>query len=141
MSEESTTPDLVEMVRQLTVAMARRDLDAQTSFFAADAAWDASQVGIGAFEGAAVISSFVKDWLAAYEEWEVEWEELQDLGNGVVFGVHRQDARLVGSMSTVQERYAMTFGFGSTGLIVSVLVAQDIDEARAAAERLAEERG
>ena len=41
----------------------------------------------------------------------------------------------------MQERYALTFTFEAAGLIDRVVVIQDIDEARAAAERLAEERG
>ena len=34
MSEESTTPDLVELVRRQSVASNRRDLDGATSSFA-----------------------------------------------------------------------------------------------------------
>jgi hypothetical protein len=37
MSEESTTPDLVELTRQGLDAFNRRDLDAQMSFYAPDA--------------------------------------------------------------------------------------------------------
>ena len=95
--EESTTPDLVKLVRQGFFSAGGRDFDGWMSLFAADAVWDTSQAGVGIFEGAAAIRSFAEDWAAAYDEWEAEWEEVQDLGNGVVFGVNRQDARLAGS--------------------------------------------
>jgi hypothetical protein len=58
MSEESTAPDLVELTRQSIDAMNRRDVDAAMSYFAADAVWDASQIGIGTFVGVATIRSF-----------------------------------------------------------------------------------
>jgi ketosteroid isomerase-like protein len=138
--EESTTPDLVELVRQGFFSTGGRDFDGWMSLFAADAVWDTSQAGVGIFEGAAAIRSFAEDWAAAYDEWEAEWEEVQDLGNGVVFGVNRQDARLAGSKSKVRERYGLTLTFNAAGLIVRLDANQDIDTARAAAERLAEER-
>ncbi len=140
MPEEPTTPDLVELVRQGFFS-GRPDLDRWIGLFAADAVWDTSQAGIGTFEGAAAIRKFGQDWGAAYDEWEAEWEELQDLGNRVVFGVHRQDGRLAGSKGRVQERYGLTLTFNAAGLIVRLDVSQDIDAARAAAERLAETRG
>ena len=51
MPEESTTPDLVELVREAVAAGSRRDLDALMSFYARDAVWDLSPMGIGTFEG------------------------------------------------------------------------------------------
>jgi len=66
--------------------------------------------------------------------------EGRDLGNGVLFVVSSQDARLVGSPSMVQELWAFTVTWRA-GLIERVVASRDIDEARAAAERLAEERG
>ena len=141
MTEESTTPDLVELVRQFGEALGRRDFDAAMSSFAPGAVWDASQPGVGTFEGPAAIRAFFEDWLVAYEEWDNHWEEVVALDNGVVFTVNRQDARPAGGKGRVQERLALTFRFECAGLIGRVLVLQDIDEARAAAERLAKERG
>ena len=67
-------------------------------------------------------------------------EEGQDLGNGVVFVVVCADAHPVGSSATVQERWAVTVMWAA-GMIVRVTVSNgDADEARAVAERLAEER-
>jgi hypothetical protein len=42
MSEESTTPVLVELARRRVGAVDRGDIEAMTSFFAPDAAWDCS---------------------------------------------------------------------------------------------------
>lgn len=66
--------------------------------------------------------------------------EGQDLGNDVVFALNRQDARLVGTTSRVQELWSFTVTWRA-GMIDRVIDCNDIDEARAAAERLAEERG
>ena len=141
MSQESATPDLVERWRQAEEAFLRRDFDAMMSFYAPDAVWDGSSAGIGAyFEGATAIRSFLEEWLGAYEEYEHKQEKAQDLGNGVVFAVVLVDARLAGSAGRVQERWSFTVTW-TEGMIARVVVRADIDEARAAAERLAEERG
>jgi SnoaL-like domain len=142
MQREPKTPDLVERARAwLDVDPRDDDFAVFMSLFAEDAVYDASQPGVSVFVGAAAIRRFAEDWLASYEEWESDWEEAQDLGNRVVFGVNRQDGRLAGSEGRVQERYALTFTFDAADRFARVDVSRDIDEARAAAERRAEERG
>jgi len=136
--EEPTTPDLVELFRQSAEAFNRRDLDAVMSFYAPDAKWDAPP-GIGSFEGAAAIRIFLEDWIGAWDELRQRHEDGHDLGNGVVFVTLRLDGRPVGGRGRLQEPYAYTVVW-TAGLIERVLVSRDIDEARAAAERLAEER-
>ncbi len=59
MPVECTTPDLVELVLAYVEAWNRRDLDAAIGPFASDPVWDASQTGVGTFEGVAAIRSFV----------------------------------------------------------------------------------
>jgi ketosteroid isomerase-like protein len=141
MSEESTTPDLVERWRKIGDAYARRDLDAVMRSYAPDAVWDGSSAGVGAyFEGAAAIRSFLEEWLDAYEEREYKQEEGQDLGNGVVFVVATIGGRPAGSAGRVQERWSYTVTWADA-MIAAVVVRADIDNARAAAESLAEERG
>jgi hypothetical protein len=66
--------------------------------------------------------------------------EAQDLGNDVSFVVLSLDARPAGSAGRVQERWGFTVTWAA-GMIVRVIGSTDIDEGRAAAERLAEERG
>ena len=138
MPEESTTSDLVELVRRQFEAGNRRDLDAVTSSFAPDAVMDGRALG-DHFEGRAAIRSFVEEWFGAYEELEYGLEEVRDLGNGVVFAVVVQDGRLVGSAGHVRQREGWVFLW--VGGLIARLSIYDLDEARAAAERLAQERG
>ena len=140
MAEESTTPDLVERQKRATEAANRRDLDAVMAFIAPDAVYDMSPVGMGVFEGQAAARGFIEDWWASYEEHEFEAEETLDLGNGVGFRVLIQTGRPVGSSGEVELRYAVV-SVWEDGLIVRVTNYTDIDQARAAAECLAEERG
>jgi SnoaL-like domain len=73
MSEEPTTPDLVERWRQANEAFVRRDFDAMMSFFAPDAVWDLSSAGIGRFEGTAAIRGFHEDWIAPMGTMRTKW--------------------------------------------------------------------
>ena len=75
-----------------------------------------------------------------YEELEFGLEEVRDLGKGVVFAVVIQNGRPVGSAGHVRQREGWVFVWVG-GLIARLTIYADIDEARAAAERLAEERG
>jgi ketosteroid isomerase-like protein len=138
MREESTTPDLLDALRRAIEAANSRDLDALTSFYAPDAVWEVA--GLGTHEGTAEIRRFFEDWFDAYEEFEVELQETLDLGNGVAFAVVVQRGRPVGSTGRVQLRYATT-SIWVDGMIALQTNHSDSDEARAAAERLAEERG
>ena len=82
MPEESTTPDLVELVGRALEAANRRDLDAVMSSFAEDATCYGRALG-DRFEGRAAIRSFVEEWFGTYEELEYGLEEARDLGNGL----------------------------------------------------------
>ena len=139
MSKESTTPELVERWRQAAEAADRREFDTTMGIFDPDAVWEVQSLGIS-LESAPAIRSFLEDWLGSYENYEDDQEEALDLGNGVVFVVSRLDARPVGSPSRVQERWSFTV-LWEAGKVVRVTGRNDIDEARAAAERLAESRG
>jgi ketosteroid isomerase-like protein len=142
MAEESTTPDLVELVRGANEASNRRDYGASLSIFGADAVWNLSPMGLGTYEGTAAIRGFFEDWFGAYEEHEIRDEELVELGGGVTFAVFKQRARPRGSGGEVTIRYG-SVGTWDDGLLVRITnyPEADIDEARAGAERLAEERG
>jgi ketosteroid isomerase-like protein len=139
MTEESTTPDLVALTRKLFESAERRDFDAAAAFRSPDAVWDASALGMGVSEGAA-IRSVNEEWFGNYEEYENQLVEVQDLGNGVVFVVNQLDARPAGSTGRVRERLTFTFVW-SAGMITRVTLGKDIHAGRAAAERLAQERG
>jgi ketosteroid isomerase-like protein len=139
MPEESTTPDLGEIMRQSVEANNRGDIDTVMSVYAPDAVWDNSAAGVGTFEGLAAIRDFMEDWRSAYEEFEIVIEEFRDLGSGVTFSVLAQRGRLFGSSGEVEVRGG-TVGIWHEGLVKRVINYLDIDEARAAAERLAQER-
>jgi ketosteroid isomerase-like protein len=97
-------------------------------------------MGMGTrFEGVAAIRGFVEDWLGGYEEYESEAEEVVDLGSGVTSCVVVQKGRPVGSSGVVEQRSACVTTFAE-GLVVRTTLNTDVDEGRAAAERLAQER-
>ena len=139
MPEESTTPDLVELMRRGFEAANRRDVDAGASFYAPDAVYESAGMG-ASFEGVAAIREFLGDFVGAYDEFGVEVEEILDLGNGVTLAVVNQEGRPHGSSGEVQMRYAAV-AIWVEGMIERYTTYTDIDEARAAAERLAESRG
>jgi ketosteroid isomerase-like protein len=140
MADESTTPDLVELTRRAFESANGGDYDAMVSFYAPDAVFDISLWGLGSHAGQVRIRAFLKDWIGACEQFEMEVEEILDLGNGVVFAVARQDARPAGSDVHLRLRHAAV-NVWEDRVIVQSTNYRDIDEARAAAERLAEERG
>jgi ketosteroid isomerase-like protein len=139
MSEESTTPDLVELTRRQFEAVNRRDLDALMRAVAPDAVYDTSPAGMGTYEGPAAIRAFIGGWWDAFEQVAFEPEDVLELGYGVVFSVVCQKGRPAKSTGHVQRREAYVLEWAEN-MIRRVTVYTDIDEARAAAERLAEER-
>jgi ketosteroid isomerase-like protein len=137
MPEDFATPDLVERVYSSIEA---HDRDEAISFYAADAVWDATPWGMGRFEGREAILGFFEDWRGSYSGLAFEVEETRDLGSGVMFAVIVQKGRPRGSSGNVQLRYASVMQWVN-GLIVINTTYTDIDEGRAGAERLAQERG
>lgn len=136
MPEESTTPDLVGRVGSAFEAVNRFDVDEVVSSFAEDASFDGRLVG-ERFEGRAAIRSFIEGWFGTYEGLVYGLEEVRDLGNGVVFAVVVQDGRPAGSSGHVRQREGWIFVWA--GDLVARLIILEVDEARAAAERLAGE--
>jgi ketosteroid isomerase-like protein len=140
MSEELTTPDLVELGRGLFEAVNRRDFDAVMSFFAPNAVWESTY--LEASEGVAAIRGVFEDLASPFEQLEVEVEELLDLGGGVGFSVIVVIGRPVASGGRVQQRNAFWAIWTEDKITrLKMYMYTDVDEARAAAERLAEERG
>ena len=119
--------------------MSRGGVDAVMSLFAPDAVYDGSDAGIGTFDGAVAIRGFIEDWLCSWEEYRYE-EEILDLGRGVVLSVVRESGRLVGGRGRVEQRATHLMRWVN-GKIEWFKHYPDPDEARAAAERLAQERG
>jgi ketosteroid isomerase-like protein len=136
MSKDFTTPDPVELVRKQLEALDRGDFDGVMSSVAEDGVLDGRADLI---EGRAAIRGFVEEWFSAYEELDYELEEVSDLGGGVVFAVVIQDGRLVGSAGRIRQREGWVYLW--VGGSIARLATSDVDQARAAAERLAQERG
>jgi ketosteroid isomerase-like protein len=128
-------------MRRAVEALNRRDLDAVLSLFAPNAVWEMVPLS-RSFEGLAAVRGFLADWLGGYEEYVVEVEEVLEFGNGVTFAVTSQEGRLVGARdrARLRERWAYVF-LWVDGMIARLASHTDIDQGRAAAERLAEERG
>jgi ketosteroid isomerase-like protein len=140
MPEESTTPGLAELMRRIFDALGRGDLEALMGFFGPDAVLDLTSDGIGTFEGAAGVRRFAESWQATYEQWRIKAEEILDLGGGVTFALAIQSGRPVGIAGEVQQRNAWVCQW-ENDLVVRATGyhASAIEEARAAAERLAQE--
>jgi ketosteroid isomerase-like protein len=133
---------MVELVRGIVDAANRRDADGLMAFYAPDALMDGTRTIGGLWRGRAAIRGLTDDWGAAYDELEWAVEEPVDLGNGVAFAVVSQKASPVGVAGYVQQREGWVWVWVDD-LIASVTFYPEahIDEARATAERLAEERG
>jgi ketosteroid isomerase-like protein len=140
MSEEPTTPDPNGQLRRHIEAGNRGDFDAAFAIFSERAVWDRSPVGQEVFEGRGAIRNFVEDWNAVFEDYVLGVEDFHDLRSGVTFGLLSQRGRPHAGGGVVEEPYAAVVVW-KDGLIVRVTVYPALDEARAAAERLAKERG
>jgi hypothetical protein len=116
-------------------------VDTFTAFFAPDVVWES--VGLGTtFKGLEASREFLGDWMARFEDYEIDIEEVLDLGNGVMFVKSGHAGRPIGSPAHVrlpQEILVNVFVWEAR-LITHVVSSGDTPEARAAAERLAQER-
>ena len=139
MSRESTTPDLVELTRLGLAAINRGEFGVYAS---TDFVLDTAGYGMGTFKGQEAAIGFFKEWTSSFEDLIVEADEILDLGHGVILNVYHQEGRPIGASNYVRVRSAMVM-LWVDGVIVrnTIYPESDIDEARAAAERLAMERG
>jgi len=136
MPEESTTPDLLEFVRHLLHA-AGMDGDVLARFFAPDAVF---LTGVGRFEGRDAIRGYIDDFNSSYDEQSFVPDEVHDLGKGVAWFSAAVTGRLRGTSSDVHLRFAVVVTHEG-GVVSQWTDYATTDEARAVAERLAEERG
>jgi ketosteroid isomerase-like protein len=141
MSEKSPTSDPVERVRGIFEVMDRDwDVDALAANWAPDIVWDMSESVLGTLEGVEAVREFLEAWWATWEDHHHQIEEIRDFGQGVLFVAVSEDGRPVGSAGRVHARNAQVFEWVD-GKIIRITAFGDIDKARAAAERLAAERG
>ncbi len=139
MPEEPTTPDLAELARRLREAFNRGEFDLALTFYAPDAVLDTSPMGLEELKGHAAIRQGWVDALNAYAAFNLSEEGRTDLGDGVVLTVLVVKG-LVSGAGDLNMRYAQVNEWRD-GLIARETLYTDLDEARSAAERLAEERG
>jgi ketosteroid isomerase-like protein len=134
--EDSTASDLVALVRSAHDAASDGDFDTMMSVYGPDAVLRTER--FGRFEGRAAIRSYFEDWLGSFDDLRFELE-LHDHGNGIVFAGQDMTGRHASSSSEIHMQNAAVHEFVDD-LIVRSTTYTDIDEARAAAERRAEER-
>jgi len=137
MTEESTTPDVAEILQQISDAASRGDVDAFANSFAHDAVF---VTGVGRFEGRNAIRGYVEDFWSSYDEQSFAPEEVHDLGNGVALIPAVVTGRLRGTSADVHLRFAVVVTHAG-GVVLHWTDYVTIGEARDAAERLAEARG
>src|SRR5579871_2991109 len=94
MPDESRTLGVAELMRRLAEAPS---VEATMAYYAPDAVYDMSRMGMGVFEGRDAIRAFLDDWEVRYEDYRDDIQEIADLGHGVVFLAAGMSARLAGS--------------------------------------------
>ena len=139
MPEEARAPDLAERWERAVEAFNTGDFDLAASFYAPDALFY-PRAAVGVLEGRQAIRSFLEDWFGTYEELTFgEIKEFRDLGNGVTFSVLSQRGRLADTAGWMHDRFALVVTWAD-GLIEKQMNFENADDARAAAEHLAQER-
>ena len=132
------TPDVVELTRGLSEA---QGVEETIAYYALDAVYDLSRLGMGVFEGREAIRAFLDDWHRSYDDYEDDLQEIVDLGHGVVFAAAGMSARPLGSPGHARVRTLYGYIFvWADGKLVRTTPYPDVEEARTAAERLAKER-
>jgi len=139
MPQDSTAPDLIGSTLRVIEAVNRRDLSALTLAAVPDVVWDSPPLGT-TLRGIAAVRGFLEDYLAAFEEYRQDVEEIIDLGHGILYAVLRQEVRPVRGTARIESRLAWIAEWVD-GRIVRVATYYDVAEARSAAERLAREPG
>ena len=135
-SGESTTPDPVELTERLVEAFDRGDVDAIEGLGADDAVLRAMGLGLR-FEGVKAIRSFVEEWFGSFADLAFELLEVQHLANGVVLVLIHQSGSPAGALGSIgqDEAWVIVWVEDEVTQLASYI---DIDEARAAAESLAQ---
>jgi ketosteroid isomerase-like protein len=138
--EESPRGDLVGAIGRAFEALNSGNWDALMSLWAPNGVWEASPMGLGTYEGHAAMRSHFQEWWNLFDDYHHGLEETLDLGNGVTLAVIVVQGTFPGTGGPFKQPWG-TVGTWADGLLTRTTAYADPDEARAAAERLAEERG
>jgi len=134
--EQPASLDPVDLTRRAFAYADARDIDSLMRFISPESVWDATAWGFGRYVGRRAIRRFLEDWTGSFDEFGRDAEELVDLGNGVVYAVTETRGRSAGATGVVRLRGATVCVWrGAEAMLVTYH--RDLEEARAAAERLA----
>ena len=107
----------VEVVRRMYAAFRRGDAEASLAHFDSEVEVDMSRRGVGGVgRGRDDLSRIIGEWVASWDDWREEIEEIRDLGSQVCV-VAVQRGRGKGSGIEVETRYGVLYGF--TGNTIS----------------------
>ena len=137
--DEPATPEPIDLVRQAFDAGNRHDVDAIVSFHAPEAVWDLSDQGLGSYEGAAAITGWIEDWFGTWADLRLDVLDVVELGHGVVFAQVREEGRFADGGGHAEQQRGWVI-LAAQGAIARTAIYLNADEARTAAERLAQER-
>jgi ketosteroid isomerase-like protein len=138
MSEASTIARPLCLTRRAFAAAKERDYGTLLEFIGPESTWDVSRWGLGIHTGTGAIREFFGDWMGGFDRYDVEVEEMRDLGNGIVHVIAVQTASTKGG-GHLRVRYAAVFTW-SRDIATCVTHYRDVAEALPAGERLAKQR-
>ena len=131
MSEEN-----VEVVRRLNAAFQGDENRPPSDFLAPDAVWDMNSFegwpDRGEYRGPEEYAAFIDAWVAPYDDWAYEVEELIDAGETQVVAKLYQRGRPRGSAGWIDQRYGIVYTV-ERGLVQRAQVYATVDEALEAA--------
>jgi hypothetical protein len=139
MPEELGTPDLATLTRRAYACARAGDWEGVLSFYRPDTDWDMTAGGLGKYDGPEALLQFFSEWTGSYREWELELEEVEYLGDDKVLAVVLTRGRSGRRARWVELRFATIADWVGEHM-THVKSYTDIDEARAAAARIGEER-
>ena len=101
----------VDVVRRMYAAFQRGDAEASLAHFDSEVKVDMSRRGVGGVgQGRDDLSRIIGEWVASWDNWHEEIEEVRDLGSHVcVIAVQR--GRGKGSGVEVESRYGVLYEF------------------------------
>jgi ketosteroid isomerase-like protein len=139
MPEQPRTSDLVELTRRQFDYAKAGDWEGVLSFYGPNIDWDMTAGGLGKYDGPAALRQFFTEWTGSYKEWELDLEEVDDLGDGLVLAIALTRGRSGRRGRWVELRFA-TIARWTDGLIAQITSYTDVDQARTAAGRPAASR-
>jgi ketosteroid isomerase-like protein len=124
--------DEVELVRKMYAAFHSGDAERAVSYFDEDVVVDATaRVDGGIGRGRDQLRRVIGQWLASFDEWDEEIEEIRDLG-GQVYVVAIQSGRAKDSGIETQTQYALLYEIRDDAITRITLYGQPSEALRAA---------